>query len=117
MRSSREEIKARILEYIQTHKGTSYAELENLLDSLHYEYKGRHEARAGANPYVILWAGWNKDSLSLIGEMLEAGLIERTPAPPYIYALDGKSLSYPILNGDPFTADYTQWLPVVFNAC
>ena len=113
---SREEIKHSLLDYIKSHNGTSYAELERELARLRYEYKGRHEARAGANPYVILWAGWNREALELIGEMLAAGQIERTPCNPVIYAIDGAMLHYPILSGDPFKASFTQWLPVVFNA-
>lgn len=114
---NREELKQTVLDFIQSHNGTSYAELERLLDRLQYEYRGRHEARAGANPNVILWAGWNKEALELIAELITAGKIERTPCSPVLYAIDGAMLHYPILAGDPFKASFTQWLPVVFNAC
>lgn len=114
---NRDELKQTILEFIKSHSGTSYVELESLLDRLQYEYRGRHEARAAANPNVVFWAGWNKDSLELIAEMITAGTIERTPCSPVLYAIDGAMLHYPILAGDPFKASFTQWLPVVFNAC
>ena len=114
---SRDEIKKQILEYIITHKGTSYAELESLLDRLQFEYRGQLEARAGANPNVILWAGWNLEALQMLSELLAAGLIERTPCSPIIYGIDGTMLDYPVLAGDPSRATSPHWLPILFNAC
>lgn len=110
-------VKQAVLDYIRTHPGTSYVELEGVFEEVGYSYQGGLEIFSTENEAVIFWSGWNEKACEIIAGLMKDGKIEREPCHPYIYLIDGKMLRIPILKGNPCRVKRPHWLPCVFNAC
>lgn len=103
-----------ILEYIKRHDGTSFVEIEELLDENHFNYRGNGAYSSGEHHNVIFWIGWNKQAFNIIAELKRDGHIAMNICEPFVYLVDGKSLSLPILR-KPSDAKRECWLPVTFS--
>ena len=114
---NKNEISAVISDHIKSHPGTSYAELENVFNDNGFDFRGDKEACSEVNENVIFWSGWSEEAFEIIAGLIKSGKIERIPCQPYIYLIDGKALTLPILKGDPNRIKRPHWLPCVFNAC
>lgn len=112
------EVKAKVYEYIKKQGGVSYAEIERLFDELGYSWKGVAVCCSSVNRYVVFWEGWHKQAYSIISELLQEKKLKRTPAPVWLYLLDGKGLDLPQV---PDVTDYRSikrecWLPCMLSA-
>lgn len=111
-------VKKAVLEFIRTHKETSYVELEDLFDQIGFDWAGDYATGAGSveSPHLVTWMGWNAEAFTIINELLDDDLIERVPVHPIIYYMTGKELDLPIART---IADYKEphWLPIAFSAC
>lgn len=103
-----------ILEYIKRHDGTSFVEIEELFDENHFNYRGNGAYSSGEQQNVIFWIGWNKQAFNIIAELKRDGHIAMNICEPFVYLVDGKSLSLPILR-KPSDAKHECWLPVTFS--
>lgn len=108
-------VKAEVLKYIKNNEGTSYAELEHLFNKLGFNWQGDLEIYSDKCDNVIFWTGWNLEAIEVINSLKSDGLIAQVPAQPFIYLIDGKALTLPIVK------TYRQyktphWLPLIFTA-
>ncbi|MEB6611089.1 hypothetical protein [Staphylococcus borealis] len=107
------QIKSEILDYIKTHDGTTFVEIENLFEEKHFKYKGDGAYTSGEHPNVIFWIGWNQDAFNIIAELKRDEFIEMDICSPIIYMVDGKGLNLPIVKSKNIKTDH--WLPVSFK--
>lgn len=109
-----EQIKNAILDYIKTHEGTSYVEIEGLFTRLGFEWRGDFQLCSEKCSNVIYWTGWNKEAVQILNSLQEDKSIHKVPTEPLIYLIDGKSINLPLVKS---FKQYKQphWLPVVFN--
>lgn len=109
-------IKDKILTYIQEKPGTSYAEIERIFSAEGFDYTGDLAQTAGEQyPNIILWAGWNKQAVDIISELVGSGSVQRVPCDLLIYLIDGKTLGFP-LQKDSNNHKRPHWMPCVFTA-
>lgn len=108
-------LKSEILEYIESHDGTTFVEIENVFEENNFNYKGDGAYTSGQHPNVVFWIGWNQEAFNIIAELKRDGLIEMDICPPIIYLVDGKGLDLPIVKSKYIKTDH--WLPVAFNIC
>lgn len=116
MFKNQKQLKTKLLSYISTHSGTSFAELNQVLDSLNVDYRGDLALSFPKNPNLVLWTGLNEDAATLYNEVVSE--CEMLICNPYYYMVDGEILNLPIAK----TADvghykYSKdhWLPIVLN--
>ena len=109
------DIKAEVYRYIRENEGTSYVELENLFTRLGFYWQGNLEICSDVNDNVIFWTGWNKDAIEVINSLQREGLIYKVPGEPFIYYIDGKALTLPIVRRN-IQYKTPHWLPVLFAA-
>ncbi|KAF5059811.1 hypothetical protein DSECCO2_332310 [anaerobic digester metagenome] len=107
-------IKNEIMNYIKTHPGTSYVEIERLFDKLGFEWAGDYCLCSSKCSNVIYWSGWNNEAVQILNELQEEGFIEKTPTEPVIYLIDGKGLNLPLVKSFKQYKN-PHWLPIVFN--
>lgn len=109
------DIKAEVYRFIKNNEGTSYVELENLFTSLGFDWKGDLEICSDVCSNVIFWTGWNKEAIEVINSLQREGLISKEPGQPFIYYIDGKALTLPIVRRN-IQYKSPHWLPVLFTA-
>jgi len=109
------DIKAEVYRFIKNNEGTSYVELENLFTSLGFDWEGDLEIYSDVCSNVIFWTGWNKDAIEVINSLQREGLIYKVPGEPFIYYIDGKALTLPIVRKN-IQYKTPHWLPVLFAA-
>lgn len=106
-------IKQKILDYIRNKGDISYSEIEDVMTSAGFEWKGNLCACSDQNNNVIFWEGWNRAALSLISDMMKNGEIVREPCHVLIYLIDGKCLNLPLVKRNTeYKTDH--WLPCIF---
>lgn len=106
-------MKKTITEYICKNKAVSYVELERLFEKYGYDYKGEMMSCSDKNDNVVFWTGWNSKAFNLIGELIKENKIHREPCQPFIYLIDGKCLSFPIVKNNT-KYKTIHWLPCIF---
>ena len=106
-------MKKMITEYIRKNKAVSYVELERLFEKSGYEYKGGMMSCSDKNDNVVFWSGWNSQAFNLIGELIKENKIHREPCQPFIYLIDGKAPTYPVVKSNA-NFKTLHWLPCVF---
>lgn len=110
------DVKALFLNYIETHNGTSFAELERLLTEHGIDYKGDTCWHLKNYPNLILWAGWNLEFFAILNELLREGMIKlhHSNRTALCYLIDGKVLPFPIAQKIvQYKSEH--WVPVTFN--
>lgn len=112
---NKQKLKSEILEYIESHDGTTFVEIEDVFEDNKFIYKGDGAYTSGQHPNVVFWVGWNQEAFNIIAELKQDGLIEMDICPPIIYLVDGKGLDLPIVKSKNIKTDH--WLPVAFNIC
>ena len=109
----KDEMKTKILEYIEQNDHVSYAELEWLFEQNDYDYKGNLDALSEKCEHVVFWTGWKKEAYDMLGELISEGKVHRKPTPLFTYLIDGKTLLLPqVRRGTQYKTDH--WLPAVF---
>ena len=106
-------MKHKLIEYIRKNEAVSYAELERFFEECGYDYKGNLMCCSDVNSNVIFWVGWNIEAFSLINELIKERKIHREPCQPFIYFIDGKCLSFPIVKNNT-KYKTIHWLPCIF---
>ncbi|MDK8175404.1 pathogenicity island protein [Staphylococcus sp. HMSC072B07] len=106
-------LKNKILEYIKTHKETSFVEIERIFEENNFNYKGDIAYLSGENTNVVFWIGWNEEAFKLISDLKREGDIEMKICPPIYYIIDGKCLELPIVKSKNIKTEH--WLPVAFS--
>lgn len=110
---NREDIKQKVIEYIQKNNHVSYAELEHLFEDIGHDYKGDKVIMSADCEHVIFWDGWNVETIELMNEVQRSGKVHKEPADPLIYLIDGRGLNLPLVKTcRQYKTDH--WLPVVF---
>ena len=54
----KDEMKEKVLKYIEQNDHVSYAELEWLFEQNDYDYKGNLDALSEKCEHVVFWTGW-----------------------------------------------------------
>ena len=112
---SEAEIQDQVLQYVVDKPGASFVNIEELFDSLGYDYKGDQLIYTGErNENVIVWAGWKAEAWDIVNELLKEGKIKPEQVPVWVYFVDGKALSFPIVKGN-YKYKKEHWLPVTFS--
>ncbi|MGE7945502.1 pathogenicity island protein [Lysinibacillus sp. NPDC093688] len=104
-------IKQKLLNYIETHSGTSFVEIERLFEENHFHYEGDQSLQGDTN--LILWLDWNDEAVALINELLEEGSIICKTIHLIAYIADGGSIPLPIAK-ETRAYHSPRWLPVAF---
>ena len=64
---TKNELKSEILEYIESHDGTTFVEIENVFEENNFNYKGDGAYTSGQHPNVVFWIdGTKKHLISLL---------------------------------------------------
>ena len=109
----KDEMKTKVLEYIEQNDHVSYAELEWLFEQNDFDYKGNLDSLSGVCDHVVFWTGWNQEAYDMLGELISEGKVHREPTPLLTYLIDGQTLSLPqVRRGTQYKTDH--WLPAVF---
>lgn len=104
-------IKQKLLNYIETHSGTSFVEIERLFKEHHFHYEGDRSLQGNRN--LILWLDWNNEAVALINELLEEGSIICKTIHLLAYLVDGGTIPLPIAK-EARAYESPRWLPVAF---
>lgn len=110
----KQELKQLILNYIETHPGTSFVELERLFEQNSIKFKGDYEYTAKDDENHIFWTGWQQEFFTLVSELVKDDLIEKNYAQPLIYYIDGKVLRLPVAK-TPRKKKKPYWMPITFS--
>ena len=68
----KDEMKEKVLEYIEQNDHVSYAELEWLFEQNDYDYKGELDALSERCEHVVFWTGWQQEAYDMLGERRES---------------------------------------------
>lgn len=109
-----QDLKQLILNYIETHAGTTFVELERLFERNDIKYKGDYEYTAKDDENHVFWTGWQECYFKLIAELVKDGLIEKHYTQPLIYYIDGKALTLPVAKS-PCKKKKPYWMPISFS--
>lgn len=91
----KDEMKTKVLEYIERNDHVSYAELEWLFEQNDYDYKGELDALSERCEHVVFWTGWQQEAYDMLGELISEGKVHREPTTFLTYLIDGKTLLLP----------------------
>lgn len=109
----KEEMKKKVLEYINKNDQVSYTELEWLFEQNGFNYRGNLDALSGICEHVVIWTGWNQEAYGIMTELLFEGKVHREPVDVLTYLIDGKTLQLPLVKrGTQYKTDH--WIPTVF---
>jgi hypothetical protein len=115
MNTPREAAQAALLGRITRFPGTSFVELERVLDRLDYPYEGDRVLEVHGN--IVLWSGWTDDAAELVLELARDGRVHFNPTSPLTYMADGKMLRLPIAKRPPKNGYKTpRWAPCTIEA-
>lgn len=112
---NKDELKSAILEYIESHKGTTFTEIEWVFEENNFDYEGNLAYTSGENPNIVFWVDWNKEAFTIIDELKRDGFIEMSPCPLIVYLIDGKLPTLPVAKSKYIKTNH--WLPATFNIC
>ncbi|WP_427108647.1 pathogenicity island protein [Lysinibacillus xylanilyticus] len=104
-------IKQKLLNYIETHSGTSFVEMERLFKENHFHYEGDQSLQGDTN--LILWLDWNNEAIALINELLEEGSIICKTIHLIAYIVDGGTIPLQVAK-EARAYQSPRWLPVAF---
>ena len=108
-------IKTQLYEYILEHPGCSFVELERFFDDIGFDWHGDEVFVHNQFESVIFWMNWNQEAFGILCELEAEKRIVKKPAPPWLYLIDGKSLSFPVIKSmNDYKTDH--WLPVTYSA-
>lgn len=109
----REEIKKKIIDYINMFNHVTYVELQNLFDEIGYDYRGNLDIISEKCDHVLFWCNWNKETIELFSELQREGKIHKEPTQFFTYLIDGGGLQLPLVKKNvQYKTDH--WLPIVF---
>lgn len=72
---NKNQLKSEILEYIKTHDGTSFVEIESVFEENNFDYKGVGAYTSGQHPNVVFWVGWNQEAFDVIAELKKMDIL------------------------------------------
>ncbi len=72
---NKNQLKSEILEYIKTHDGTSFVEIERVFEENNFDYKGVGAYTSGQHPNVVFWVGWNQEAFDVIAELKKMDIL------------------------------------------
>jgi hypothetical protein len=110
-----EDIKAKLLDYIERNDPVTFTELEFAFRQWGIDWQGNQELFHPEIDNIIFWTGWNKETFYLLTCLEKAGMIYKEPCESFLYALDGKMLTYPVVKS-PRKYKYPHWLPTVYRS-
>lgn len=121
---SNKEMQAIIEEYIKSHPGTSFIEIERLFEENDFDFRGdigifpsteqrKGDAFIGKN--ILFWAGWNHQACDIFCEII-AGDFHYETCPLLLYIADGGFLDIPIAKKHNHDYKDIHWLPAVISA-
>ena len=95
-------IKADILEIIKERQpGTSFAELDRLLEGRGYDVEGEHWFGHPEHGNVFLWFSMSEPYLDALLELMDEGVIYGESTSPLVYIFDGKKPNFDIAKRPP----------------
>jgi len=109
------DMKTEVLNYIKKNGDTSYADLEQLFDSLHFDWNGDLAIASAVNNTIFFWYGWNEAAAGITTDLVHDGQLFREATQPLIYLIDGKCLDLPLAKA-LIKYKKPHWLPVIFTA-
>ena len=116
-----ETAKMLILEYVRTYKGTTFAELEDLLDSFKIIKKSSPDdpkpvigmSHSKLNN-IVLWMNRNHHLADAVEQLVSEKKLFYHSGNVLIYIMDGKSLSLPVARNRTSYKEL-HWLPLTLN--
>ncbi|MGW7889718.1 hypothetical protein [Staphylococcus xylosus] len=108
---SKDELKVYIINYIKYYNNVTFIDLEELFESLHFEYQGELTFVHVDNNNIVLWHGWSNEVISIVGDLLTSEQLELERTDVTTYARHGMYLDLPLMS-NPFDYSDIRWLPV-----
>ncbi|MDW4357008.1 hypothetical protein QI089_08555 [Staphylococcus saprophyticus] len=110
-----EQVKAKILEYIDKNQEIPIYKLEELFEDIGFDYKGTQMLTSRENEYKVFWRKWNAEACTIICDLaLEDKvkfIISRNSV--MLYLLDGKCVDLPLAVTDEL--DRHSWVPIMLK--
>lgn len=110
-----EEVKAKILEYIDRNQEIPIYKLEELFEDIGFEYEGNQMLTSRENEYKVFWRKWNAEACTIICDLaLEDKVkfvISRNSV--MLYLLDGKCVDLPLAVTDE--VETHSWVPITLK--
>lgn len=103
------EMKTALINYIKNRGSVSHVELCRDVPG----FSGNDTAAHPNN--VLLWQGVNLDFYNVLRTLIANDLIEAVVTSPFIYVIDGVTLSLPIAKRLDKVYKKPHWLPLIFN--
>ena len=115
MTVEQEKMKTIILNFIRTHEGTSFVEIERLFERNGFDYKGNVniiESEEYSN--IIHWDGWNEAAVDILKDLVNNRIVRMVYSNIIIYLMDGKTLNLPLAKRR-IKYKNPHWSPCVFS--
>jgi len=106
----------RIVERLEEYDYSTFAELQQNLDDLCVKNEDLGYAWSVGYPNVIVWTHFTLKGLCTLVHLRKTGVIELDPCPILYYKMDGRLLTYPLVERPP-SCGYKKphWLPTVVH--
>ncbi|MBZ8172669.1 hypothetical protein FOG26_05725 [Staphylococcus cohnii] len=106
-----DQIKEKILGYIDEHYEIPIYKLETLFDDLEFDYKGEKIINNANNKYLVYWEKWNIEACNILCELVHENKIKliNTQSIVMLYLLDGQCPNLPLAVTDQ--PETYSWVP------
>lgn len=105
-------MKEQILNFVRERRRVSFVELERLLGD---RMSGDYDIVLGSeNENIILWVGVSEQFAETFNDMVKTGAVRLKPTSLFVYLVDGKALTLPLVKGR-YRYKQPHWLPVVLD--
>lgn len=92
----------------------TFLSCERAFDQIGLMWQGASTIRLPDMDHIVLWAGWNDNSIAYLEELLREGAVKLSPMVPLAYQAEGRYPKLPVAGVIPecgYTEDH--WLPVL----
>lgn len=103
-------MKEQILNFVRKWRHVSFVELERLLGD---QMAGNCDITL-RDENTILWCGVSEQFAEIFNDMVKAGAVRLVPTSLFVYLVDGKTLTLPLVKGR-YHYKQPHWLPVVLD--
>ncbi|PTI42352.1 hypothetical protein BU056_01400 [Staphylococcus succinus] len=110
-----EQVKAKILEYIDRNHEIPIYKLEELFEVIGFDYKGEKMLTSRENEYKVLWRKWNAEACTIICDLALEDKVKFVISRQSVmlYLLDGKCVDLPLAVTDEL--EIHSWVPITLR--
>lgn len=110
-----EQIKEKILEYIDKNHEIPIYKLEKLFEVIGFDYKGEKMITSRENEYKVFWRKWNVEACTIICDLALEDKVKFVISRQSVmlYLLDGKCVDLPLAVTDELETH--SWVPITLS--